>query len=208
MRVLLIALCLSCQLFAANINDPQQILKKFETQMQNKTFASMHPCKLTSEFHQTVENFEIACDENSHFCTSIVISSDEVTKKDVRQCGEDFMQILTTAGDLEFYTEEDFQDQNKNYITSFLQEVDELLGYRANITLSAFKKGKMTLGHLSGHKRRVDVYNIFGSINFIDMNHREEFVLSTSADIPAPLQVMRFRIGGSNFLRLLDYKKD
>ena len=118
------------------------------------------------------------------------------------------MQVLTSNGDIEFYFEEDFIDQNKNYVSRFLSQVDELLGYRVNIKLNTWKKAKMTLGHLSGNRRKVNVYNIFGTIIFQDMNLKRDFILTTSSQIPAPLQVMRFRVSGSNLLRLLDYKKD
>ncbi|MAX67763.1 MAG: hypothetical protein QF441_13105 [Bacteriovoracaceae bacterium] len=208
MRIILVLFCLSEYLFAASIEDPHQILKQFESQLEDKEFKEMHPCHLSSKVHQTVENYEISCDETGHFCTDIVITSDQVTSKNVRNCSANSLQVLTSNGDIEFYFEEDFIDQNKNYVSRFLSQVDELLGYRVNIKLNTWKKAKMTLGHLSGNRRKVNVYNIFGTIIFQDMNLKRDFILTTSSQIPAPLQVMRFRVSGSNLLRLLDYKKD
>lgn len=191
--------------FAATVFDDSGVLAKFASLVIYPDFKSAHPCSLISSYQQSVENFEVYCDDEGSFCSSILVTTEEITTKSNLKCENKYIQIQTTAGDVETYTESDFLLNEKNYLLGFFEEIDLRLGYRVKVHLHQMKEAKMTIGHLSGNRRKIDVHNIHGEIEFIGINYRAEFILSASAKLPAPIQVLRFRLNDDNFLRLTDY---
>ncbi len=210
MREIIITLIAVLQInsacLAAVIFDDSGVLDDFASLIEHPDFKSAHPCSLSSSYQQSVENFEVYCEDDGSFCSSILMTTEEVTNKSIFKCEKKYIQIQTSTGDVETYTESDFLMNNKSYLLQFLEEIDLRLGYRVKVFVKRMHKGKMTIGHLNGNRRKIEVQNIYGEIEFIGINYRAEFILSASPFLPAPIQIQRFRLNDDNFLRLTDYK--
>lgn len=210
MREIIITLIAVLQInsacLAAVVFDDSGVLGDFARLIEHPNFKSAHPCSLSSSYQQSVENFEVYCEDDGSFCSSILMTTEEVTNKSIFKCEKKYIQIQTSTGDVETYTESDFFMNDKSYLLQFLEEIDLRLGYRVKVIVSRMQKGKMTIGHLSGNRRKIEVQNIYGEIEFIGINYRAEFILSASPFVPAPIQILRFRLNDDNFLRLTDYK--
>ena len=199
---------MTCCTYASEVSDDAQFFEYFEQQLKSKTFSQLHPCEHISRYQDRLESYEVMCDGSARnqTCFSLILTSDKEFDKSVFDCNENMQQIVSTNGDVEYYSKEEFQHNKGNYVRLFFENAEELIGYRADFKILSYKKAKMTLGHLSGRSRKIDIINVFGEIIFKDFNYTEKFILSVSPNVAATMQVLRFRMGSSNITRFLDYK--
>ena len=205
-----IALCVLLMIsalnsFGAQVFDQSGFFNYFEKLMHSKSYAETHPCNHESTYHDLLDSLEVHCDSNG-FCYSLIISSEKDYKKSIFECNQNEMILQSTSGDSEFYSKEDFLNLNKNYIKNYLIVADEYLGHLVNFRIHKYKKSKMTMAPNTNHSYKLDVINVFGTVEFLEVDHTEPFILTVSSEVPAPMQVLRFRVGNTNIFRYLDYK--
>ncbi len=191
--------------FAAEVFDQSGFFNYFEKIMQSKSYAETHPCNHYSTYQDLLESFEVHCDNNG-FCYTLIISSEKEYKKSIFECNENEMILQSTSGDSEFYSKEEFLSLNKNYIKNYLMVADEYIGHLINFRIQKYKKAKMTMAPNTNNSYKLDVINVFGTVEFLEVDHTEPFILTVSSDVPAPMQVLRFRVGNNNIFRYLDFK--
>jgi hypothetical protein len=192
--------------YSALVNDQAGFFYFFESKLKNKTFVELHPCNYSSTYQDLLESFEVHCNESGNFCSTFITSSEKDYEKTVYSCNETEQIIQSSSGDVDYYTKEEFELTNGNYVKTFLMQADEMIGHLADLTITKYKPGKMTIGHLSGNSRQIDVINVFGSINFLEVDHSEKFIISVSPDVPGNMQVLRFRVSNTNLFRYTEYK--
>lgn len=192
---------------AGSINDKANFLPSFEQKLSTKKFTDLHSCNFKANYNEGVEEYGVQCEDDGMgmSCAEWAVTNDMIYGKTEQSCNETEQVILTDKGTVESYTLNEFNENHGNYVLKFLQNMDTYIGYKTTVVIDSFADAEMTIANQTPNQRKIKVINVKGHLEFLDMPYSSEFIMSVSADVPGSIQVLRFRLGETNFVRVLDF---
>lgn len=208
MSFILVSLLAVFSAHAGTITDNANFFSAFEQKLSTKTFSDLHSCNFKAQYNEGVEEFGVECnndDGTGMTCAHWAIHNDMVYGKNEQSCSAEEQIIVNDKGGVETYSSSEFAAIKGNYAKKFLENLDTYLGYKSNITLDSFANAEMTIASQTPNERKIKVMNIKGHIDFIDYPYSLEFLMTVSENVPGAIQVLRFRLADTSFLRVLDF---
>lgn len=192
---------------AGTINDKANFLPAFEQKLSAKKFTDLHSCDFKANYNEGVEEYGVQCEDDGMgmSCAEWAVTNDMIFGKTIQSCSETEQVILTDKGTVETYTAAEFNENHGNYVKKFLDNMDTYIGYKTNIVIDSFADAEMTIASQTPNERKIKVINVKGHLDFIDYPYSSNFIISVSADVAGSIQVLRFRLGETSFLRVLDF---
>lgn len=193
--------------YAGTINDKANFLPTFEQKLSSKKFTDLHACNFKANYNEGVEEYGVQCQDDGMgmSCAEWAVTNDMIYGKTIQSCTESEQIILTDKGTVETYTAAEFAENHGNYAKKFLENMDTYIGYKTTLVIDSFADAEMTIASQTPNERKIKVINVKGHLDFIDIPYSSNFIMSVSADVAGPIQVLRFRLGDTNFVRVLDF---
>ena len=207
-KLMLLVFTVSVSVFAdVKIDDQANFMTHFEEKLSTKTFKDLHACDLNVTYSEPVEEYEVQCfdDGMGMSCFSGSINNGTESTKTIQSCNETEQIVFSDKGTIEVFTAEDFKAKKGNYVKGFLNTLDTFIGYKIKLTLLSYAPAEMTIGVGTANERKIKVINVKATADFLDLPYSEDIILSVSPDVQGTIQILRFRMGAENWVRVLDF---
>ena len=210
-KLMLLVFTVSVSAFAdVKIDDKANFMAHFEEKLSTKTFKDLHACDLNVTYSEPVEGYEIQCfdDGLGWSCFSGTINNGSESTKTIQSCNDKEQIVFSDKGTLETFTVEDFKAKKGNYVKGFLTKLDSYIGYKIKLTLLSYAPAEMTIGTGTANERKIKVINVKAKADFLEKPYdvySEDIILSVSPDVQGTIQILRFRMGAENWVRVLNF---
>ena len=211
MKLLALSFLLSASsaLYAGEIKDQSNFMEYFETQLSKQTYLTLHPCQFSADFVDGFESLDISCSPTPFgtFCMNLIQTNDAQFKKNVESCSTQEQVVLSENGQLDVFSETNFNEIKGNYFKKYLENLELKIGHKFNIVIEKFSSAQMTVAANLPDQRKIDVINVSGRLEMIDLPGTSiVFTASVSPEVPGPIQLLRFRLDDTNIYRVLNFE--